>query len=385
MPDGRDAIAVRVTERIAEVSADEWDACAGQTVPFVRHAFLLALEESGSVSRKTGWLPQHLLLREPCGRLIGAAPLYLKSHSYGEYVFDWSWADAYERAGGRYYPKLQGCVPFTPVTSPRLLVHPEANQEQVANTLIAGMAELARQHQVSSLHVTFPQEAEWQRFGTAGFLQRVGLQYHWRNRGYGSFDDFLGDLAARKRKAIKRERRDATASGLVIKALTGAAIEPRHWDAFYRFYRATSDRKWGQAYLNRAFFTRLGETMTDAVVLIVAEQEGQPVAGALNLKGDDALYGRNWGCLGRFRFLHFELCYYQAIDYAIQHGLGRVEAGAQGEHKIQRGYLPAETYSAHLISDRGLADAVAHFLERERAAIAQEKALLAAHSPYRQC
>jgi predicted N-acyltransferase len=383
MPDGQDTIAVRVAERIAEVSANEWDACAGQAVPFVRHAFLLALEESGSVSRKTGWLPQHLLIRNPGGRLIGAAPLYLKSHSYGEYVFDWSWADAYERAGGRYYPKLQCCIPFTPVTGPRLLVHREADQETVASALIAGMAELTRQYEVSSLHVTFPQEAEWHRFGAAGFLQSIGLQYHWQNRDYGSFDDFLTGLAARKRKAIKRERRDALTGGLEIKALAGATIEPRHWDAFYRFYMATSDRKWGQAYLNRTFFDRLGESMADSVVLMLAEQDGRPVAGALNLKGGDTLYGRNWGCLGSFKFLHFELCYYQAIEYAIRHGLRRVEAGAQGEHKIQRGYLPVETYSAHLVRDRGLADAVAHFLERESAAISQEKTLLAEHSPYR--
>ena len=383
MPDGRDTIAVRVVERIADIPAGEWDACAGPDVPFVRHAFLLALEESGSVTRKTGWLPQHLLVQGPDGRPIGAVPLYLKSHSYGEYVFDWAWADAYERAGGAYYPKLQSCVPFTPVTGPRLLIHPEADRETVAGALIAGMAELARQYELSSLHVTFPQEAEWSRLGAAGFLQRVGLQYHWQNRGYGSFDDFLSDLAARKRKAIKRERRDALASELKITALSGEALEPRHWDAFYRFYVNTSDRKWGQPYLNRAFFDRLGETMADSVVLILAEQDGHPVAGALNLRGSDALYGRNWGCSGHFKFLHFELCYYRAIDYAIQERLARVEAGAQGEHKIQRGYLPVETYSAHLIRDRGLHDAVEHFLRRERAAIARERALLTEHSPFR--
>ena len=384
MPDGREAIAVKVLSRIAELPAAEWDACAGPDAPFVGHAFLSALEESGSAVRETGWLPQHLAISDDQDRLLGAVPLYLKSHSYGEYVFDWSWANAYERAGGNYYPKLQSCVPFTPVTGPRLLVRPDADRETVTGALIAGMAELAYRHDVSSLHITFPLEREWRRFGEAGFQRRVGLQYHWQNAGYESFDDFLGALASRKRKAIRKERAKALDSGLTVRTLTGADIKPHHWDAFYRFYTSTSDRKWGSAYLTRDFFDILGETMADAVVLVLAEADGKPVAGALNLVGGDALYGRNWGTLRRHRFLHFELCYYRAIDFAIERGLARVEAGAQGEHKIQRGYLPVETYSAHLIRDRGLREAVDQFLDQERTMIEYERAALAEHSPFRQ-
>jgi predicted N-acyltransferase len=386
MPDGTDAIAVRVVARIAELPAAEWDALAGAN-PFVSHAFLSALEESGSATAETGWLPQHLAIAGRDGRLIGAAPLYLKSHSYGEYVFDWGWADAYERAGGRYYPKLQACVPFTPVTGPRLLVHPDAEREAVAGALMAAMLELARQAEVSSLHVTFPREAEWRALGAAGFLQRTGLQYHWLNRGYETFDDFLASLASRKRKAIKKERRQVAESGVRLRALSGGEIAPRHWDAFYRCYRATSDRKWGPAYLTPAFFQLLGETMGERVVLILAEHAGEPIGGALNLIGRDAeggtLYGRNWGALGRFKFLHFEACYYQAIDYAIRHRLARVEAGAQGEHKIQRGYLPTPTYSAHWIRDPALEAAVAQFLARERRAIDEEQNILESFAPFR--
>jgi predicted N-acyltransferase len=298
MPDGSEAIAVRVVSRIAELPAAEWDLCAGAN-PFVSHAFLSALEDSGSATRETGWLPQHLVIAGRDGRLMGAVPLYLKSHSYGEYVFDWGWADAYERAGGSYYPKLQSCVPFTPVTGPRLLLHPASERPAVARALVAGMLELARRTQVSSLHVTFPSEAEWRELGEADFLLRTGLQYHWQNRGYGSFDDFLASLASRKRKAIKRERRAVAESGVRLRALTRAEIEPRHWDAFHRFYRATSDKKWGPSYLTREFFHRLGETMGERVVLIVAEWQGEPVGAALNLVGDEpeggVLYGRNWG------------------------------------------------------------------------------------------
>jgi predicted N-acyltransferase len=387
MPDGREPVTIRVVSRIAEVPAAEWDACAGGANPFVGHAFLSALEESGSVTAETGWLPQHLTVADERGRLIGAVPLYLKSHSYGEYIFDWSWADAYERAGGRYYPKLQSSVPFTPVTGPRLLLRPGPGERSVAAALIAGMQELAERHGVSSLHVTFPERAEWQALGAAGFLQRVGLQYHWENRGYGSFEDFLGDLISRKRKAIKKERRKVAESGVTLRALSGGELEPRHWDAFHRFYLATADRKWGQPYLNREFFALLGERLAEQVVLVLAEQDGRPVAGALNLKGGQGsggtLYGRNWGSLGRYRFLHFEACYYQAIDYAIQHGLAWVEAGAQGEHKIQRGYLPAETYSAHWIRDPGFREAVEHFLEREREMLKHEMAALEAQGPFR--
>ncbi len=386
MPDGSEAIAVRVVSRIAELPAAEWDLCAGAN-PFVSHAFLSALEESGSATRETGWLPQHLVVAGRDGRLMGAAPLYLKSHSYGEYVFDWGWADAYERAGGSYYPKLQACVPFTPVTGPRLLLHPASERPAVARALVAGMLELARQTQVSSLHVTFPTEAEWRDLGEAGFLRRTGLQYHWENRGYASFDDFLASLASRKRKAIKKERRRVAESGVSLRALTGGEIEPRHWDAFYRFYLATTDKKWGPSYLTREFFHRLGETMGERVVLIVAEWQGEAVGAARNRLGGEpeggVLYGRNWGGVGRFKFLHFEACYYQAIEYAIRPGLARVEAGAQGEHKIQRGYMPATTYSAHWIRDPALRDAIAHFLERERRAIDEEQNILESFAPFR--
>ena len=371
MADGGDRVTVKVVPAIREIPADAWDACAGADNPFVSYAFLEALEASGSATAENGWLPQHLALEDERGALIGAVPLYLKSHSYGEYIFDWGWASAYERAGGRYYPKLQCAVPFTPVTGPRLLARPDAGQSGEV-TLIAAMIELARRHKVSSLHVTFPTAREWQRLGDAGFLQRVGQQFHWQNEGYRSFDDFLEALSSRKRKQIRRERRDALQGGIEIETLTGATIKGEHWDAFFRFYRSTSDRKWGEAYLTRGFFDLLGERMADRVVLIMVRKGGRYVAGALNLLGSDTLYGRNWGCLGEFPFLHFEACYYRAIDFAIARGLARVEAGAQGQHKIQRGYLPTPVYSAHWIRDPGFARAVADFVQRERRALENE-------------
>jgi uncharacterized protein len=385
MPDG-DAYTIRVIDRIAAIPASAWDACAGSDNPFLSHAFLDALEESGSATAETGWLPQHLALEDAGGQILGVAPLYLKGHSYGEYVFDHGWADAYERAGGRYYPKLQCAVPFTPVTGPRLLVHPALGKEggeAVADALISGMLELARRHKVSSLHVTFPTRGEWERFGEAGFLQRMGQQFHWENQGYSSFDDFLAALSSRKRKTIRKEREAALAGGIAIHTLTGAAIEKRHWDAFFRFYISTSDRKWGSPYLTREFFDLIGARMADRIVLVMAEKNGRPIAGALNLRGGDTLYGRNWGCAGDFPFLHFEACYYRAIDFAIAHGLRRVEAGAQGQHKIQRGYLPSPTYSAHWIRDPGFKRAVADFLARERRAVSHEMDELAELSPFR--
>jgi predicted N-acyltransferase len=369
--DGGDAVTVRIVPRLADIPAAEWDACAGPANPFLAHAFLEALEASGSATSETGWLPQHLALEDDDGKLMGAVPLYLKSHSYGEYVFDWGWASAYERAGGRYYPKLQCAVPFTPVTGPRLLLRPDAGSDAAA-TLIAAMLEMARRHKVSSLHITFPTEGEARHLAAAGFLQRMGQQFHWLNDGYKTFDDFLGALNSRKRKQIRRERRDALQGGMEIETLTGRAIRREHWDAFYRFYRATADRKWGDAYLTRGFFDLLGGRMAERVVLIMARKAGRYVAGALNLIGRDALYGRNWGCLGDFPFLHFEACYYRAIDFAIAHGLKRVEAGAQGQHKIQRGYLPVPTYSAHWIRDPGFARAVEDFVRRERLALEYE-------------
>jgi predicted N-acyltransferase len=369
--DGGDAVTVRIVPRLADIPAAQWDACAGAANPFLAHAFLEALEASGSATSETGWLPQHLALEDDDGKLMGAVPLYLKSHSYGEYVFDWGWASAYERAGGRYYPKLQCAVPFTPVTGPRLLLRPDAGSDAAA-TLIAAMLEMARRHKVSSLHITFPTEGEARHLAAAGFLQRMGQQFHWLNDGYKTFDDFLGALNSRKRKQIRRERRDALQGGMEIETLTGRAIRREHWDAFYRFYRATADRKWGDAYLTRGFFDLLGGRMAERVVLIMARKAGRYVAGALNLIGRDALYGRNWGCLGDFPFLHFEACYYRAIDFAIAHGLKRVEAGAQGQHKIQRGYLPVPTYSAHWIRDPGFARAVEDFVRRERLALEYE-------------
>ncbi len=383
MPDGAEPVTVNLLGAIDEVGAEAWDACAGPGNPFVSHAFLSVLERSGSAVSEQGWQPQHLVIADRDGGLLGAVPLYLKNHSYGEYVFDWGWADAYERAGGSYYPKLQACVPFTPVTGPRLLVRPGAEAEAVAAALIAGLTEVARRTQVSSLHVTFCQQAEWRQFGDAGFLQRSGRQFHWHNRGYSSFDAFLEGLTSRKRKMIRKERRKVAESGITLRTLRGEAIEPRHWDAFHRFYLATADRKWGSPYLTRSFFHQLGETLGERVVLVVAEDRGELTAAALNLLGEDALYGRNWGALGDYRFLHFEACYYQAIDFAIEHGLARVEAGAQGEHKIQRGYMPVETYSAHWIADPGLRDAVENYLTHERREIAAEIAGLAAYGPFR--
>ncbi len=382
MPDGSDAITVKVLTGIGLADPQQWDACAGPDNPFLSHAFLLALEESGSATRRTGWQPSHLVALDATGRIVGAVPMYLKSHSYGEYVFDHSWAHAYERAGGSYYPKLQVAVPFTPVPGPRLLVAPEAG-EAIHAALIQAMEEVARRYDVSSVHVTFPTEGEWTRLGGAGWLQRTGVQYHWENRGYASFDDFLGTLRSGKRKSIRKERREVAGSGVRLHTLTGDELKPEHWDAFHRFYMETADRKWGGGYLNRAFFRLLGETMADRVALVMCEDKGEWVAGALNLIGADALYGRNWGSDGSYRFLHFEACYYRALDFAIERGLKRVEAGAQGEHKIQRGYLPVTTYSAHWVKDPGFRRALADHLERERAAVEAETEALMELSPYR--
>ena len=382
MPDGNEQITVKVVAHISEVDADGWDACAGGRNPFVSHAFLSALEESGSVTARTGWQPQHLVVEDGNGDVAACAPLYLKSHSYGEYVFDWGWADAWERAGGSYYPKLQSAVPFTPATGPRLLIRDGA-PDKLHDILLSAMVQLARQHEVSSLHVTFPPKEQWDRMGAAGFLKRTGKQFHWENRGYENFDDFLGRLQSRKRKAIRKERREVQDQGVRLRALAGDEITPDHWDAFYHFYIDTIDRKWGRPYLNREFFAILGETLSELAVMVVGEEDGDLICGALNLKGEDTLYGRNWGCSKDIRFLHFEACYYQAIDYAIRHGLRWVEAGAQGPHKIQRGYLPREIYSAHFIDDPGFAGAVKDFVEREAREVEYEIAGLMQYSPYR--
>jgi predicted N-acyltransferase len=378
------AVTLRVETDITAIAAADWDACAGQDNPFVSHAFLSALEISGSAKRKTGWLPQHLVMEDEGRRIIGVVPAYVKSHSYGEYVFDHGWAQAIERAGGRYYPKLQVSVPFTPATGPRLLVRPGADDDAVRRTLIAGLTAVAENRDLSSVHATFLQPQDRAAFEEAGWLIRIGCQYHWRNDGYANFDDFLGALSSRKRKDIRKERQKIAESDIEMVTLTGGDLKPEHWDVFYRFYIDTSDRKWGTPYLTQDFFQRIGATMADRIVLILARRHGQWVAGALNLLGSDALYGRNWGCATDFKFLHFETCYYQAIDFAIAHGLKRVEAGAQGEHKIQRGYLPVEMESAHWIEHLGLRNAIAHFLEQERAGMRAQMAMLAEHSPFRQ-
>jgi len=386
MPDGSDALVIKVIPSLTEVSAEAWNACVGDDHPFTSYGFLRALEDSGSATADTGWVPQHLIIEDPAGGLLAAAPLYLKNHSYGEYIFDWGWADAYERAGGQYYPKLQCAVPFTPATGARFLVRPDLptqQQHDLRQHLAAGMIRLAVQLKVSSVHITFSTETEWAELGNMGMLQRTGQQFHWENRGYETFDDFLGDLNSRKRKAIRKERKAVADKNLTIEALSGSDITERHWDAFFRFYLATTDKKWGQSYLTRDFFSLLGENLGDQVVLISVEDNGQLVAAALNLSGNGTLYGRNWGCDEVHKFLHFEACYYQAIDYAIRHGLKRVEAGAQGPHKIQRGYLPSKTYSAHWIADPGLRDAIKDFLVQERRGVEYEISELMKQSPFR--
>jgi len=367
---------------IGEVAASDWDACAGPDNPFVSHAFLSAVEDSGSANARTGWLPQHAVLRDRTGRVAAVAPMYAKSHSYGEYVFDHGWAQAFERAGGQYYPKLLVGVPFSPVPGPRLLVRPESGLPLSA---VAGaLRQVCGERDMSGVHVNFCTRDEWDALGAAGWLQRLGMQFHWYNNNYSSFDDFLAALSSRKRKTLRRERRDANAAGLDFVTLRGGDIGQREWDAFYAFYQSTVDRKWGSAYLTRRFFSLLGERLGDAVVLMLALKNGAPVAGALNLMGTEALYGRNWGCIGDWPFLHFELCYYRAIDFAIEHKLQRVEAGAQGEHKIQRGYIPSETYSAHWIEHRGLRRAVADFLEEERKERAAQIDYLGEYAPFKQ-
>jgi predicted N-acyltransferase len=383
MPDGRKPIAVKVLENISAVKQLEWDACAGTDNPFVSYTFLRALEDSGSVGLQSGWVPQHLAIEDEHGKLLGAVPLYLKSNSQGEYVFDWGWADAYERAGGRYYPKLQAAVPFTPVTGPRLLVRPGDTASTVRSALTAGLIEVATRLGVSSLHITFLPEEEADWLESADFLIRHGHQFHWQNAGYETFDDFLATLSSRKRKNIRKERLKVAESGIRIDTLTGDDIQLQHWDEFHQFYVNTYDRKWGYPYLTRDFFALLGEQMSENVALVRAEINGIAIAGALNLIGSQALYGRNWGSAGAYRFLHFEACYYRAIDFAIERGLQTVEAGTQGPHKIQRGYLPQRTYSAHWIRDQGFRDAVADYLERERRAEAGEVVALDELSPFR--
>jgi predicted N-acyltransferase len=382
------ALEAHILTSLSDVTAEAWDACVPDRHPFVRHAFLSALEESGSATAETGWLGQHVILKDSDGTVLGAVPMYLKNHSQGEYVFDHGWADAFERAGGRYYPKMQVSVPFTPATGPRLLLRAgaAANDEEIAalqGALLSACIQCADKTGASSLHVTFPSQEEAELMQEAGLLLRTGMQFHWDNDGYDSFDDFLAGLASRKRKQIRRERREALAEGLSICALSGDDIQEHHWDAFFHFYQETSSRKWGMPYLTREFFSLLGQNMGDQVVLMMAENAGRPIAGALNLMSGDTLYGRNWGAVEYHKFLHFELCYYQAIDYAIAHGLRRVEAGAQGEHKLLRGYMPCPTYSAHWIANPSFRSAIEDYLQRETRQVDWEIDALGAHSPFR--
>ncbi len=379
----------RVVNAIAEVDAKAWDRLANPRPhdydPFVSHAFLAALEASGSVGPGTGWLASHIVLEDSGGdgRLRAALPCYLKSHSQGEYVFDHGWADAYERAGGRYYPKLQAAVPFTPVPGRRFLVGAGEDAEQREAMLLRAALEVTERQGASSFHATFLSEGEWQRLGALGLLQRSHQQFHWFNEGYGSFDDFLARLASRKRKTIRKERKRARENGIDIIQLTGGEITEAHWDAFFAFYMDTGARKWGRPYLNRAFFSLLGEALAERILLVMARRNGRFIAGALNLIGGKALYGRYWGALEHHDCLHFEVCYYQAIEYAIAHGLARVEAGAQGEHKLARGYRPTTTYSVHYIRDAALRRAVAEFLERERRHVTFEQEVLGDYLPFR--
>lgn len=394
MPDGGEDSVIdggfvcRAHETMGGITPQHWDACAGGDNPFVSHAFLKALEDSGSVRPETGWMPHHLVLENGAGEIAACAPLYVKSHSHGEYVFDFSWADAYQRAGGRYYPKLLCAVPFTPATGPRLLLRPDTLTPDPGAALARAMIAVAEKTGVSSLHVTFPTESQSRLLESAGFMTRMGYQYMWHNRGYGDFEDFLGDLTSRKRKAVRRERREAMADGLEVEVLTGTHITESHWDVFYRFYLNTIEDKFAHAYLTRDFFSQLGAAMAERVVLVMARQGGDYVAGALNLRGGDTLYGRywgcdeSWGCDTMHKFLHFELCYYRAIDFAIAHGLMRVEAGAQGRHKISRGYLPHPTWSAHWFGSHGFAVAVSESVSAERAAVEEDMKTLMGRSPF---
>jgi len=379
---------------ITEIGQDAWDACANPASsihlseqvpfdPFVSYSFLHALEESHSAVAETGWAPYHLLLEDDAGRAAGVVPMYLKSHSQGEYVFDYSWADAFERAGGKYYPKLQIAVPFTPATGRRLLVSDSADAESIQEYLLGGVTQVAEKLGVSSVHITYAEKAQWQKMGSLGFLQRTHQQFHWQNQGFATFDDFLAALSSKKRKNIKRERKAALEGGVEIERLTGEDIEEHHWDAFYRFYIDTGGRKWGSPYLTREFFSQIGESMADSILLIMCKREGRYVAGAINFIGGECLFGRNWGCIEDHPFLHFEVCYYQAIEYAIENGLSRVEAGAQGQHKLARGYLPTHTYSAHWIVNESFREAISNFLNQENRYIDEEIEYLDEHSPFR--
>ena len=380
-------VTVKVVGSLAEIKAQAWDACANsepsRSNPFVCHAFLKALEDAGTVGLKAGWIPRHLILDDGSGGIAAAAPCYIKTHSQGEYVFDHGWAEAYGQAGGRYYPKLQIAVPFTPVPGPRFLVKPGANAAADEQVLASAAMELADQGGLSSIHVTFLDRDAQERLCSLGFLPRTGQQFHWQNQSYADFAQFLQTFSSRKRKAVRRERLEALSDDITIEHIAGRDITEAHWDAMYDFYVDTGNRKWGRPYLNRAFFSLLGAAMPEQCLLIFAKRAGRYIAGALNIIGGDCLYGRYWGTIEQHPALHFEICYYQAIDYAIAHGLARVEAGAQGEHKLARGYLPVETYSAHWIADPGLRRAIERYLEQERRVVANDTAELTLMGPYR--
>jgi hypothetical protein len=404
-------IILEAVPSVSDIAADDWNACANpkrnpdsierlDTLalppasngsctgsrssynPFVSHAFFSAVEKSGSATARTGWGPRHLLAKID-GRIAGIVPCYLKSHSQGEYVFDRGWADAYERAGGRYYPKLQASVPFTPATGPRLLIRDDVDTDLIGTALASGLVALCDASNASSVHVTFAREAEQKFLSEHEFLERTDQQFHWQNQGFDSFDDFLATMNSRHRKSIKRERREAVAAGVTIHWLTGSDITEEAWDAFFEFYMETGSRKWGRPYLTRSFFSLISESMKKDVLLVMAKRNGRWIAGAINFIGSDTLFGRNWGAIEHHPFLHFEVCYYQAIDFAIHRRLKTVEAGAQGEHKIARGYLPQTTYSSHYIADPGLRHAIADYLKRERAYVAEAGRELTEYGPFR--
>ncbi|WHS31136.1 GNAT family N-acetyltransferase [Brucella sp. NM4] len=388
-PHSEESFVLRIVENINEFTEDEWSSLAGASRqdanynPFTTRAFLSALEESGSVSRKAGWLPRHLRLENNRGELLGAVPNYLKGHSQGEYVFDHGWADAFERAGGRYYPKFQAAIPFTPATGPRLLNHIAYDGEAVRLALAGGLRELTDQAGVSSAHVTFALPDEIKALERAGFLHRTDQQFHFINNGFSNYDDFLSELVSRKRKALKKERREALSDGIEIVWLTGSDLTEAVWDDFFAFYMDTGSRKWGRPYLNREFYSLIGQTMAEDILLVMAKRAGRYIAGAINFIGGDRLFGRHWGCIEDHPYLHFEVCYHQAIDFAIERKLRVVEAGAQGEHKLARGYVPVTTHSAHYIVNESFRNAVSDYLVQERHEVEQIHEALEEHTPYR--
>jgi predicted N-acyltransferase len=387
-----ESITIKVVSSTDEIDKAAWDQLANPTSdftldfeynPFISHDFLSSLEQSSSADGRTGWLPQHLVM-EQGGEVTGIIPCYLKNHSQGEYVFDHGWADAFERAGGDYYPKLQVSVPFTPVSGRRLLVGNGQDVKRRRLMLAGGLQQVCEQIEVSSAHITFMEEDEWALLGEHGYLQRNDQQFHWLNEGYGCFDDFLSVLSSRKRKNIKKERQAALReNGISIHRLTGSQLTEEVWDTFFQFYMDTGSRKWGQPYLTRKFYSMIGQSMADQIVLIMAKRDERYIAGAINFLGSHTLYGRHWGCVEEHPFLHFEICYYQAMEFAIEKKLDRIEAGAQGSHKLARGYMPQLTYSAHHITHPDFRQAVEDYLQQERKAVTRENEAIARHGPFR--